>query len=197
MERHEMLDVLRSLADGINPETHEEYDIESPYHNARIVRALFYAIHELESRQREILPEKKMRTVKSSVKIPPLNPSKEKLFQKLRIWRNEAARVAHWPAYSILGNQSLLAIASLTPTTNEELQEIYGLGSVRIGKYGKEIISIVKRYLDGGISKVDSILMPPEKEKVSWYVLNSHKSHGSSTEKQNGSFAEKIDDIPF
>ncbi|NQT20616.1 MAG: hypothetical protein HQ592_12990 [Planctomycetes bacterium] len=48
MDTTEALKLIRLLADGIDPITGEQYPESSPYQNARIVRALYSAIHALE-----------------------------------------------------------------------------------------------------------------------------------------------------
>ena len=49
MNRKEILEILFSLANGINPDTGEIFDENSPYQSVKITRALFYAIRELEN----------------------------------------------------------------------------------------------------------------------------------------------------
>lgn len=61
MNEAEALHVVESLANGVNPETGEQYPPESPYQRARVVRALFAAKEALErayqfARRRESLP---------------------------------------------------------------------------------------------------------------------------------------------
>ena len=48
MNKTEVLKVLGYLADGYDPETGELLPEQSPYHSARIVRALFHAMKALE-----------------------------------------------------------------------------------------------------------------------------------------------------
>ncbi len=62
MEVAKSLQIMRCLADGIDPRTGEVFAEDSPYQNADVVRALFTAIEALEkSEQKEkreqILPE--------------------------------------------------------------------------------------------------------------------------------------------
>jgi len=48
MGKEEALEIIKSLADGIDPFTGEVLPIESPYQNSQIIRALFAAISALE-----------------------------------------------------------------------------------------------------------------------------------------------------
>lgn len=61
MEATQALEILKPLADGIDPFTGEEFPSNSPYQNPQIVRALFSAVAALEkekarSRKRGVLP---------------------------------------------------------------------------------------------------------------------------------------------
>ena len=48
MNATEALHILRALADGVDPQTGEEFPGDSPYQNPQIVRALFRSIAALE-----------------------------------------------------------------------------------------------------------------------------------------------------
>lgn len=63
MEEHKALEVIRALADGVDPYTGEVFPVDSPYQNAQTVRALFTAIDALETavkrkERRRNLPER-------------------------------------------------------------------------------------------------------------------------------------------
>ena len=47
-DTHRALSVVRSLADGVDPATGEEYPADSPYQQPQIIRALFAATQALE-----------------------------------------------------------------------------------------------------------------------------------------------------
>ncbi|MGH9057454.1 MAG: ATP-dependent DNA helicase UvrD2 [Acidimicrobiales bacterium] len=61
----------------------------------------------------------------------------------LRIWRSETARASGVPAYVVLHDATLSAVASLRPRTVEELLSVPGLGPVKAGRYGADILSLV------------------------------------------------------
>lgn len=63
MNQSQALEVVRSLANGVDPHTGEVFPAESPYQRAQTVRALFAAAEALEQRERaerrrETLPSK-------------------------------------------------------------------------------------------------------------------------------------------
>ena len=63
MKELEALEIIRALADGIDPYTGEVFPTDSPYQNAQTVRALFTAIDAIETtakkkERKKTLPER-------------------------------------------------------------------------------------------------------------------------------------------
>jgi DNA topoisomerase-3 len=65
------------------------------------------------------------------------------LFEKLRSWRLTEAREKGVPAFRILSDRVLKAIAASCPESEEELIQIHGLGPKLCEKYGKALISCI------------------------------------------------------
>ncbi|HEV1997437.1 MAG TPA: ATP-dependent DNA helicase UvrD2 [Candidatus Dormibacteraeota bacterium] len=65
------------------------------------------------------------------------------LAQELRSWRTERARADVMPAYVILHDSALEAIARAMPASRDELLEVPGMGPVKFERYGQEILAIV------------------------------------------------------
>jgi DNA helicase-2/ATP-dependent DNA helicase PcrA len=65
------------------------------------------------------------------------------LVSALRAWRLEAARATGVPAYVILHDATLEAVASLRPRTVEELLAVPGLGPVKTSRYGPTLLTLV------------------------------------------------------
>ena len=61
----------------------------------------------------------------------------------LRAWRSDTARAGGIPAYVILHDVTLAALASLRPRTTEELLAVPGLGPVKAGRYGPTLLSLL------------------------------------------------------
>lgn len=61
----------------------------------------------------------------------------------LRSWRLETARTTGVPAYVILHDATIEALASLRPRTIDELLAVPGLGPVKANRYGPSLISLV------------------------------------------------------
>lgn len=69
------------------------------------------------------------------------------LVQALIDWRREKYQKDNVPAYIILHQKTLLAIADLAPTTKEELLTVKGFGKSKCDRYGDEILEVVQKGL--------------------------------------------------
>ncbi len=67
------------------------------------------------------------------------------LVRALIDWRKEKYTRDNVPAYIILHQKALLAIADIAPTTREELLAVKGFGKSKCDKYGDEILEIVRK----------------------------------------------------
>ena len=66
------------------------------------------------------------------------------MVEALRQWRLGEARRKRIPAFRILTNRVLAAIAAEQPSSEQGLLEIHGVGAALIKKYGKAIIGVVR-----------------------------------------------------
>jgi DNA helicase-2/ATP-dependent DNA helicase PcrA len=62
---------------------------------------------------------------------------------QIKAWRLEAARSSGVPAYAILHDATVEALAAMRPTTSEELMAVPGLGPVKAGRYGPSLLALV------------------------------------------------------
>ena len=70
------------------------------------------------------------------------------LFEALRRYRLELAHAAGAAPYTIFHDRTLEEIAALKPATLEMLSHCYGVGVIKLEKYGPAVLDIVKRYRD-------------------------------------------------
>ena len=70
------------------------------------------------------------------------------LIAALREWRLAEARRRRVPAFRILSNRSLTAIAEARPRDESGLLRIHGMGSKRLEKFGQTILQIVRATTD-------------------------------------------------
>ena len=83
--------------------------------------------------------------------LPPGWPEPDRdLVSALRAWRAGAARAAGIPAYVVLHDATLAALASRRPRTTEELLAVPGLGPVKASRYGPTLLSLLADQLATG-----------------------------------------------
>ena len=68
------------------------------------------------------------------------------LFAILKSLRLDVARKQNLPSYVIFQDVSLEQMATMYPTTLEQLQQIQGVGEGKAKRYGKEFIKVIKDY---------------------------------------------------
>ena len=71
-------------------------------------------------------------------------------FDRLRKWRNEAARKEGKPAYAILTNRQAAEAAALPEPTLAALRRVDGVGPSRIEQYGPGILRALGVAPEGG-----------------------------------------------
>jgi ATP-dependent DNA helicase RecQ len=73
-----------------------------------------------------------------------LSPAAEKLFEQLRNWRTEQARPNHTPAFMILPDAVLRAIATTAPQNLTGLHAVSGMGPTKVDRYGADLIALCR-----------------------------------------------------
>ena len=72
----------------------------------------------------------------------------EKLLKQLMEVRNEIAEKEETFVQAIFPKHTLKEISGRYPTCFEQLEDIGGIGSVKIAKYGEKILEVVKKYIE-------------------------------------------------
>ena len=85
--------------------------------------------------EEKLQPEKDTKINKSQ--------SKNKVVMGLREWRSRLSNDLGIPAFMIMHDRTMIEISQKMPLTSAELENIRGMGPVKIMKYGKEILRIV------------------------------------------------------
>ena len=78
------------------------------------------------------------------------------LWQALTQWRGETADAEGCTEHSICADDSLRDMVAFTPETDADLPAVYGLGAVRIAKYGAAILEVCQPYVHS---------LPPEAKR--------------------------------
>lgn len=76
-------------------------------------------------------------------KTEPLNDADREVYERLRKWRAETARQIDKPAFTILSDVTLVAMAQNRPADAGALIKLPGIGPVKLEKYGPAILRIV------------------------------------------------------
>jgi ATP-dependent DNA helicase RecQ len=71
---------------------------------------------------------------------PDLPAEATPLFERLRTWRAAVAKESGMPAYVIFHDATLRAIATLRPSTLEELGTVSGVGQNKLTKFGQQVL---------------------------------------------------------
>jgi ATP-dependent DNA helicase RecQ len=66
----------------------------------------------------------------------------------LRAWRSDVARQRGVPAYVVLHDSTIDGIASMRPTTLNDLHGIAGIGDKKLEHYGDALIALVRSHRD-------------------------------------------------
>lgn len=66
------------------------------------------------------------------------------VFSQLRNWRKESAEKEGVPLYTLFTNEQLADIVRANPKSAGDLEQIEGVGEVRIKKYAEDLIKIVQ-----------------------------------------------------
>jgi hypothetical protein len=74
----------------------------------------------------------------------PLDSRGKALLERLKAWRAEKAKQYGRPAFAVMGNTTLHAIAYERPEDEETLCSIKGIGAKKIEQFGSELLAIVR-----------------------------------------------------
>lgn len=70
------------------------------------------------------------------------------LFEALRQYRLELARAAGAAPFTVFHDRTLEEIAAQKPASLDALGRVYGIGVIKLEKYGAAVLDIVRRYRD-------------------------------------------------
>tara|TARA_B100000686_G_C15876302_1_gene518838 strand:- start:63 stop:314 length:252 start_codon:yes stop_codon:yes gene_type:complete len=75
--------------------------------------------------------------------VADLDAAGRDLFEALRAWRLTTASVEGKPPYVVASDRTLRDVATLRPTTEDELLLCHGIGPAKMEKYGTAMLSII------------------------------------------------------
>ena len=71
------------------------------------------------------------------------HPGDPARIEALREWRRRRPRAASVPAYVVLHDRTLTALAAALPSTLDALAEIPGIGPAKLEAYGRDLIALL------------------------------------------------------
>lgn len=86
----------------------------------------------------------KLGPIPAIVKFQATRSSSHEIFSRLRSWRTETSRTLGLPAYMVLNDKTLQALAETIPLNVDELKDIYGMGPIKIAKFGQAVLDMIK-----------------------------------------------------
>jgi ribonuclease D len=75
------------------------------------------------------------------LQLRPLTADERQLVERLRYWRQQVAEQERIPTYLVCQDKTFAHLVIARPGTIEELEGIFGLGPVKIAKYGTELLA--------------------------------------------------------
>jgi len=91
-------------------------------------------------------PEKAERSAKKSKLKATLRSIDEELFEALRECRTELANEQGVPSFVIFSDATLIEMAKKRPQTDETFRYISGVGDMKLERYGKQFMDVVRGY---------------------------------------------------
>ena len=70
-------------------------------------------------------------------------PADEGLFERLRTWRLERARAEAVPAFVVLHDTTLRALAAAKPRSEADLAAVSGFGPAKLERYGDDVLALI------------------------------------------------------
>ncbi|MFZ6666142.1 DNA helicase RecQ [Peijinzhouia sedimentorum] len=72
----------------------------------------------------------------------------EKLFEMLKALRKRLAKEKNLPPYVLFQDPSLEEMATIYPTTKDDLAQVNGVGMGKVSKFGTPFLDLIKKYVD-------------------------------------------------
>ncbi|MCB0319544.1 MAG: DNA helicase RecQ [Bdellovibrionales bacterium] len=89
---------------------------------------------------------KPSRAATKSLEKSNLNNTQESLFKELRSLRMQLAKSQGIPPYMIFPDKTLLEMATLRPTSLQDLRSVYGVGETKLERYGAAFVELLQNW---------------------------------------------------
>jgi ATP-dependent DNA helicase RecQ len=115
---------------------------EERYGSLRLTQAAYQALKNHETILGRLQEEERPAQPGEKVEVE----YERELFEILRLKRKELADAAHIPPYLVFSDKTLVEMATYLPDTPESMKAIYGMGEVKLEKYGELFLEVVADY---------------------------------------------------
>ena len=112
------------------------------------------------------------------------------LFERLKVLRKEIADEINYPAFVVMSDKTLHALATDMPTTLAAFGNTFGIGEHKRDTYGKRFVEVIKQYAPAveelPFKEADVTLAPPTvepKEEKNWESIEWRKVLKEITER--------------
>jgi DNA helicase-2/ATP-dependent DNA helicase PcrA len=65
------------------------------------------------------------------------------LHERIRVWRNNQAKAARVPAYTVFNDETLDDLVQRRPASADELLEVKGIGPIKVSRFGDELLGLI------------------------------------------------------
>ncbi len=131
----------------------------------------------------------------------PANAYDAALFDMLKSLRKKVAKEKNLPPYVIFQDPSLEEMATIYPTTREELAQINGVGMGKVTKFGKPFLDMINKYVEENdiVTASDVVVKSSvNRSKVKIYIIQQIDRKvdlEGIAEAKDISFSELIEEI--
>jgi ATP-dependent DNA helicase RecQ len=97
-----------------------------------------------------------------------------KLFEMLKVLRKKVAKDKNLPPYVIFQDPSLEEMATIYPTTKEDMASVNGVGMGKVNKFGKEFLELIQQYVeDHDIETASDVVVKSSvnKSKIKIFII--------------------------
>lgn len=103
---------------------------------------------------------------KESISVQTAPQHDPKLLTALKEIRREIAEAENVPAYIIVGDNTLIDMATYLPLSHDGLRRISGFGDYKVNKYGSAFLKVLQSYASGNNLESRIHLKSPKRERA-------------------------------
>jgi ATP-dependent DNA helicase RecQ len=135
--------VRQAIALGLITVDHEQYSSLKLTDASRAVLKGGQKV-QLRQYQKPVKPKRAAGTASKGYVETDLSKEEQAIFEKLRSWRLDTARIHNLPAYQIFVDATLREVAKARPNSLADLRGISGVGEKKLASYGDAIVAIIE-----------------------------------------------------